>query len=331
MLKALMISMLVLALSAAGLAAYTLWQANTIGARSPPAGIVTRIDGQKIHFTDQHPTGKAQATLLLIHGASGNEADMRVPLAKQLLARDYRVISIDRPGMGWSERNGGPDSNSPAGQARIIRAALQKHGVKSVIAVVHSLAGAIGLQLALDHDDFVSGIVLISPVTHPWPGGIAAYYSIAASDPGRLFNYTLALPLGQMLLQSGVESVFAPQTPPPGYAQRTGLPLILRPWTFRANARDVAGLYDFVSSQWPRYGQISIPTAIIAGDADTIVLTNVHARSSARQIPGATLTILPGTGHTPHWTHTAAVLAEIERVRHRVAITLPANTPISSR
>jgi pimeloyl-ACP methyl ester carboxylesterase len=326
-----MISMLVLAIAVAGLAAYTLWQARTIEARYPPAGIVADVAGQKIHFTDQQPDRPAKATLLLIHGASGNEADMRVPLAKQLLARDFRVISIDRPGLGWSERNGDPDRNSPAGQARIIRAALQKHGVGNVIAVVHSLAGATGLQLALDHDDFVRGIVLISPVTHPWPGGIAAYYSIAASDPGRLFNYTLALPLGQMLLQSGIESVFAPQQPPPRYAQRTGLPLILRPWTFRANARDVAGLYGFVSRQWPRYEQITIPTAIIAGDADKIVLTDVHARNSARQIPGATLTIVTGAGHTPHWTHTSAVLAEIERVRQRVQAALPAHTPMSSR
>jgi pimeloyl-ACP methyl ester carboxylesterase len=308
-----------------GLAAlYTFWQARKIDARFPPAGQMLDAGGTSIHFTDLRPksqnkSGAEKQTILLIHGASGNEADMRLALASSLLALNYRVVSIDRPGLGWSGRPANPDDDNLAGQARLIRRVMSRHGVRNALVVVHSLAGAIGLQLALDHPDFTKALLMISPATHPWPGGIARYYTVAASMPGQLFNYTLALPLGQAMMKPAVQSVFAPQNPPNDYVKNTKLPLVLRPQTFGANAGDVAGLYNFVTAQAPRYKNIRTPVAIISGSADTIVLTEIHSRNSARDIPGATLTILPGAGHAPHWSHTADVVAEIGKLHARLA------------
>ncbi|MGE3244812.1 MAG: alpha/beta fold hydrolase [Beijerinckiaceae bacterium] len=298
----------------AGAAIYTQWQAARIAARFPPQSVFVTVEGVTIHFSDLKPEGEPAANIVLIHGASGNEREMRAALGDRLLRKGYRVISVDRPGLGWSTRKGGADENDPAAQARLIRKAIEKHGVKQSIAVVHSLAGALGLQLALDHADVVKGVMLIAPATHPWPGGIALYYRIAASPAGPLFNYTFALPAGQAAMPAALESVFAPQEPPPDYRARTGVELVLRPASFAANAQDVAGLYDFVSREWPRYRNIRIPVAIVSGDADKIVYTSIHSRNSAREIPGATLNVLPGVGHCPHWTHPEAVLQAIDEV-----------------
>jgi len=108
--------------------------------------------------------------------------------------------------------------------------------------------------------------------------------------------------------------VFAPQASPPGYVERSRIPLVLRPGAFRANAEDVSGLYAFVARQSRRYGAIRTPTAIVSGDADTIVWTNLHSRSLEREIPGARLVVLPGVGHMPHHAAPDIVAREIEAV-----------------
>lgn len=305
--------------SLSALAIYTSWQTQKITSLYPPAGIRINVGESVLHFTDQKPAGAPKATLVLIHGASGNEAEMRAALAAPLLARGYRVISIDRPGMGWSTGSANPAKNTLAGQAGTIRKAMNQHGIDKSIIVVHSLAGAIGLAMTLEHADFVQGLMMVSPVSHPWPGGIALHYTIAASQAGAVFNHALALPLGQMFLGPAVQSVFAPQKQPENYVTKTKLPLVLRPKTFAANARDVASLYQHVSAWSSRYKDIRMPVAILAGSADKIVITDIHSRSSFRQIPGATLRILPGVGHVPHWTHTNDVVGEIDALFMRTS------------
>jgi pimeloyl-ACP methyl ester carboxylesterase len=91
--------------------------------------------------------------------------------------------------------------------------------------------------------------------------------------------------------------VFAPDAPPPDYGARTGVAMLLRPREFIANAQDLAGLKEFVRAQAPRYGEIKMPVALIAGDKDHVVSTEIHARAIARQLPDATLIVLPGVGH----------------------------------
>ena len=113
-------------------------------------------------------------------------------------------------------------------------------------------------------------------------------------------------------------AVFSPQTPPPDYAARTAVALILRPSEFRANAQDLVGLENFVRAQAPRYGEIKVPVAIISGDVtDQIVWTDLHSRSSARQIANATLDVLPGIGHMVHYAAPELISAVIDRLAGR--------------
>ena len=97
----------------------------------------------------------------------------------------------------------------------------------------------------------------------------------------------------------------------------TRVRLVLRPQTFRNNALDVAGIYDFVVRQAPRLPAITAPTTIVTGDHDGIVLTHIHSYGSAREIPGARLIVLPGTGHSPHWSNPEAVIDAVEDVADR--------------
>jgi pimeloyl-ACP methyl ester carboxylesterase len=235
------------------------------------------------------------------------------------LGERYRVLAFDRPGHGWSDRIAGAEAASPVRQAALLAEAIRKLRVSKAVVVAHSFAGSVAPNLALDHADVTGGLVLLAPVTHPWPGaGISWYYQPSASWLGWLFTRTITTPAAALLMGPLGPAVFAPQEPLADYLDRARIPLLLRPSVFRANAQDVAGLYGAVSAQKHRYGGIRVPATVIGGDADRIVWTDLHSRSFAREVPGTKLVVLPGVGHMPQYAEPALVIREVEEVAARV-------------
>jgi pimeloyl-ACP methyl ester carboxylesterase len=278
----------------------------------PPAGRFVEVDGGHLHVVELGPPDAPP--IVLMHGASGNLGDMRIVLGERLAQR-YRVILIDRPGHGWSDRPGGSADASPARQAALIHQALLRIGINRSLVLGHSWSGVLATAYTLAYPEAVSGLILLAPVTHPWQGGIGWINDVVAMPVlGPLIAHTMILPAGYFLLAPGVKAVFRPQSPPPDYLMRTGAAMLLRPSEFIANARDLAGLKEFVRAQAPHYGEIKAPVAIISGDIDPIVYTDIHSRAIARQLPHATLTVLPGVGHMVHDTATDVVVREIDGI-----------------
>ncbi|WGD53838.1 alpha/beta hydrolase [Bradyrhizobium sp. CB1650] len=261
----------------------------------PPQGRMIEVDGARLHIVDIGPRD-AGLPIVMLHGASSNLEAMRRPLG-DLLARSRRVILIDRPGHGWSTRARRRDS-TPEVQARMIDEALARLGIARAIFVVHSWSGALGARLALDHPQRVAGLVMLAPVTHPWRGGVGRYNELIATPViGPLLAYTVTLPLGYVLAESGARNVFLPQVMPDGFVKDSATPLLLRPREFIANAFDLVTLKASVVRQVARYGEISAPTVIIAGEPDKTVSTNTHARPFAAMVANAKLIVLPDLGH----------------------------------
>ena len=233
----------------------------------------------------------------MIHGASSNLLTMQKPLG-DMLAKNHRVILIDRPGHGWSTRERLEDS-TPAIQSKMIDEALEKMGVSHAIFVVHSWAGTLGALMALDYPQRVAGLVMLAPVLYPWPGGVGAFNEVVTTPViGPLLAYTITLPLGVFLTEPGARVVFLPQTMPEGFVKDTAVKLLLRPRNFLANAVDLVTLKAAVIEQAPRYPNIKVPVVIIAGDeTDTTVSTNIHSRPFAAKVPNTKLIVLPGMGH----------------------------------
>jgi pimeloyl-ACP methyl ester carboxylesterase len=286
--------------------------------RYPPTGDLVPIEGGALHVVEAPAQGLEHGVVLLLHGASGNHADMMLALARPLTALGFRVIGVDRPGHGWSERISRRRASSPARQAALIRAVLTAKGVDEAIIVGHSFAGVVALAMALDAPEFTRALVLLAPVSHPWPGGVNWHYRMAAAGAfGLAFCRFIVTPAGLVLLRPGLREVFLPNKVPANYVEATGLKLVFRPNHFRANAEEVADLKPFVTAQAARYGSITAPTEIITGDADGVVFTHVHSIGCARDIPGAVLTTLPGVGHSPHHSATEDVVAAIVRADER--------------
>jgi pimeloyl-ACP methyl ester carboxylesterase len=298
--------------------AFTLWQVRRIEARYPPAGVLVAAGEDVVHIVERPPIGRERGAILLVHGASGNHADMMAALGAPLAALGFRVFAVDRPGHGWSSRRAGRRQSSPQRQAALIRAALASRGVTQALVVVHSLSGALGLAMALEAPAFTRGLVLLAPVSHPWPGGVDWRYTLAAAPGlGWGFRQLIVPPAGLMTMAAGVRSVFAPNPTPADYIKATKLALVLRPAHFLANAQDVADLKGFVTALAPRYGEIRAPTAIVTGDRDAIVYAHIHSAGCVRDIAGATLTVLKGIGHSPHHSAPESVVAAILEVERR--------------
>jgi pimeloyl-ACP methyl ester carboxylesterase len=293
--------MITLAVIAAllGAAAVVTWIGSSLIERAhPPLGRFIVVDGFRQHIVELagSPGGAASTPpIVLLHGAGCNLQDMRLALEERLAGR--RLVFVDRPGQGWSERPGRRGS-SPAWQAAILRGVLDHLGIDRAILVGHSWGGTLALTFALDYPERAAGIVLLAPPTHPHLRHMTPLYRVLGSPGfGWLFAHTLALPLTAATLAAGLRAVFRPQPMPLDYIRRSAASLVLRPAAFLANAHDVADLKDFLTSQVARYATLGVPAILLTGDRDRIVPPQQHAMALAAAAPHLKLIVLPGKGH----------------------------------
>lgn len=281
--------------------------------RWPPIGKRVAAGGEKIHLVDLGPkSGALGAPIVLIHGASVNLRDMKLALGDRL-AQSRRVVALDRPGRGYSTRR--DDGWRLDVQARLIHEALVAAGVEKPVIVGQSLGGAVALAYALRYQDDMSGLVLLAPVSHEWPGGVAWYNEVSGWPFAGFLLRRLVIPLyGPIAARQGVAGSFGPDEAPDRYYEDAGLPLLFRPGDFKANAADLRELKPQIVVQSRRYKEIRVPTIIFAGEADRTVSPKIHSKQLAQEIPGARLVMLPQTGHALHHSESAAITSAIEKL-----------------
>lgn len=297
----------------------------------PPSGRLIEVDGTRLHLDEILGRENEDLAVVLVHGASGNMEDMRIALGDTVGNR-YRTILVDRPGRGWSERGSDLEEASPQRQADRVAKALDQIGVRRAIIVGHSWGGAFATAFAIRHPKRTAGLVLLSPTSHPWRGGVPWYYSLATVPVlGPLFVHTLVIPIGALLMRSAIASVFDPQSVPVEYIKRSATMLVLRPKAFAANAQDMTELKSNLERLVPDYPSIAAPVVILVGDRDLAVSNEVHAFALAKAIPDARLEMIGNVGHVPHHARPDRVLAAIDEVARLPMQDLPATTRRSDR
>ena len=294
------------------LAAITLWRDHTREAEAeamfPPSGQFVTVDGFRVHYIMQG----SGPDLVLIHGASGSLADFTFGLVDRL-AKDYRVIAVDRPGLGHSDPI--PDM-SLAGQARAIKAAVAQLGVTEPIVLGQSYGGAVALAWALEGGP--RALVLVSAPSLPWPGKLDIWYRLTSTAVGRAIIIPLASAfVPQSYVIAATKAVFAPDPVPDGYEGWIGTPLTLRRQTLAANMAQVNGLRAELVTMAPRYPSLTLPVELVHGSADTIVPLAIHSLPLSKILPNVTLTVIDGAGHMPHHAHADVVIAAINRAALR--------------
>lgn len=303
----------------AGLFGYSRYLAARAVKAHPPLGAFEVIDNVRLHYLDSAPKERkhpSRQSIVLLHGASGNLRDFTISIFTPLAQR-YRVIAIDRPGHGYSERPKAADGNwvDPAAQARLVHGLLEKIGVKEPVLVGHSWAGSVVLAYALDYPRQTGGIVMLAGASHPWRSNPALHNRLPAVPVlGGVFVNLLAAPGFAFASSQAVARNFAPNTPPENYNERAGLSLLARPGNWRANAEDMRNLAAFLAVQKNRYTELRLPMTIIFGEDDTSVNPENHGMRLHKQVAGSKLILLPDTGHSPHHAHPDIVIDAIKDV-----------------
>lgn len=103
--------------------------------------------------------GTSDKVILLIHGlgTSAKSWIKNIPV----LSKEYRVIAIDLPGYGKSDK--GYYKYSMSWYAKVLKEFLDKLGIEKATYAGHSMGGQISLISALNYPGKVDRLVLISP------------------------------------------------------------------------------------------------------------------------------------------------------------------------
>ncbi|MCV0396887.1 MAG: alpha/beta fold hydrolase [Rhizobiaceae bacterium] len=278
----------------------------------PATGKTLEIEGNRIHYVE---TGEGPP-ILLIHGLGGHHHHMRPLMAP--LGDSFRVISLDRAGSGWSTRAAGMTGNLRE-QARLIARFIDEMGLERPVLVGHSLGGAIALATALDYPDKVSGLALISPLTHSFdevPPEFRPLY-IPNRFLRRLVAHTIAVPTSVRNAEKTLAFVFGPQQPPADYAIEGGGMLGLRPSHIFATSTDIVAVGNDLPALQDRYGELAMPVGVLFGTEDRVLDHIRHGLAMKEKVGGIELEIVEGVGHMPQYSQTRLVADFIRRISRK--------------
>lgn len=310
------------ALLALLLAALTQYRAATreraAEAAYPPMGQFVLVEGRRVHA---YVTGEGP-DLVLIHGSNGHLRDFTLGLIDALRDR-YRVIALDRPGMGWSD----PLPRGAEGiqaQARVLRAAVAELGAERPIVLGQSYGGAVALAWAVDAPRSLGALVTLAGPSHPWNTPLDPYYRVTSHPLGQLLVVPLIVAFHTpQMIDDALTGVFAPQPVPDGYAERFGVALSMTRSRQRVNARHRALIAGEIDALHSRYGEIEVPFEVLHGEADRTVYYDVHVPPMLEDSAQARATKLEGVGHMPQHVAIPEVVAGIDRAARRAGLIDP--------
>jgi len=276
----------------AGLVLFSAWTAWRVEKALPPRGNFLQLTGARIHYLER---GSGQP-IVMVHGLGGQSGNFTYGLVDEL-AREYRVVVVDRPGAGYSTRES-DDSARLRMQAAVVADVIRKLGLDRPLVVGHSLGGAIALAMALDSPDAIGSLALLAPLTHV-PKQVPAPFrplDIPSKWVRWVISWTLGVPIGIRQGPAIVKMIFAPEAVPKDFATRGGGLLSLRPWNFYNVSTDLVAADADLPAMIERYPAIRVPVAILYGTSDEVLDYREHGEAMKTKISNLRLKLVEG-GH----------------------------------
>ena len=299
---------------AGGLACFTWRTARRVEAALPAKGHFADIDGARIHYTD---TGTGPA-IVMIHGLGGQLRNFGYD-ELTALARDFRVIGVDRPGSGYSTRERSA-SATIAAQAASLAAVIRELGMERPLLVGHSLGGAVALAIALNHPDCAGGLALIAPLTHrqATTPSVFRVLAIRSALVRFLVAWTIATPAAIRTRDAVLRTLFGPDPVPADFAIKSGALLGLRPSSFYSASSDLVAANADLSDMEARYASLRIPVGILYGTGDRVLDHVVNGRAMDGKIPGLELELIEQGGRMTPMSAPARPARFIRRIAARI-------------
>lgn len=297
-----------------GLAAFSGATARKIEKAVPRDGDLVEVNGEKLHVVDRG----SGPPIVLIHGLGGQLRNFGRPMVDDL-ARDYRLILVDRPGSGYSTRASGASARLRV-QAETIAELIRILKLERPLIVGHSLGGALALSIALNHPDVVGGLALIAPLTQVQSIDDVppVFRPLVIRSPAvrKAVAWTLATPLGMARAEKALTEVFAPEPVPEDFGTEGGGLLAMRPGNFYATSTDLVDLEGELEGMVERYPTLSIPVSILYAPADNLLDSKKHGERTASEIPDAVIELVEG-GHMLPFTQPELTAAFVRRAAAR--------------
>lgn len=279
----------------------TLYGGQSVYAPSPfDNSSYTRVEGLEVHYRLWEPE-KQQVVghVLLVHGFGGSTYSWE-QTAQQLRSLGYRVVAVDVPPFGYSDR--APRQNQSFGaRAKLLNTFLsQRFPQKKWHLAGHSMGGAVVQAMALQYPENYISVCFVAA---------ALFRQVEVqktSAPGWLRMPGVTFFLGSLaeswlITPSRIEALLLsayaqPVRPEQIEAYRT--PLVI-PGTARAILNSVEysrEIFDLCATQ------LRIPSIAIWGAQDNWVPLESR-KSIMEQIPGLQLEVIEEAGHNPMETH----------------------------
>jgi pimeloyl-ACP methyl ester carboxylesterase len=222
-----------------------------------------QLDGAKVRY-QSYGTGKT--AVVLVHGWTCDASfwEANIPA----LAAKYRVIALDLPGHGGSDR---PKIDYTMEYlARGVDAVLADAGVERAVLVGHSMGVLVIRQYLTDHKNKVAGLILVDgPVRRPVSDEQIRKNLAAQAE----YRAALAGPDFAKAAGPGIDGMFIDQTPA-AMREEIKRKMLSTPGTIAASL--MAGMAS--STAW-NDGPTDVPTLDILRKRPTIVETEAVART----------------------------------------------------
>jgi pimeloyl-ACP methyl ester carboxylesterase len=294
------------ALGAAAL--YTAKMTRDAERKHPPIGRFLDVDGVRLHYIERG-TGEP---LVLIHGNGTLIQDFTINGLVDRLSERYRVIVIDRPGYGYSDRPRG--LWTPRAHAALFEHALHQLGVEHAIVLGHSWGTMVAVSLALQAPALVRSLVLLSGYYFPTARiDVALNAPLALPGIGDALRHTISPPLSRLMLPAGIRAMFAPASVPERFDRLFPKELMVRPIQLRASMEDAALMTPSVMELEQHYRELKLPVLILTGGDDQIADVGRQSQRLHQEIPQSELIVLPGLGHMVHHLAPDQVIKAIDR------------------
>ncbi|OWK38657.1 alpha/beta fold hydrolase [Fimbriiglobus ruber] len=281
-----------------------------------PKGRIRLASGRSIAFNEYgNPAGSK--VVIYHHGHPGCRLECEVLLPALPDHPDLRLLSFDRPGMGWSDPDKG---KSFCSWAKDLTACLDALGVNRFGLIGVSAGTPFALAAALELRDRVTAIAIASGLCDFSTGH---YGAISTREIGlvRVAPAAVRAVLNSFARQVGRnpralyrmldtfetrdEKRFFQEDPA---ALELAAADVLE--ALRQGADGVVSDLDLTARPWGlSLGEVTAPTTLFHGAADRLA-TPVMAEANGRRIPNAVVRIFPGEGHiSTVRTQATAILA----------------------
>lgn len=139
------------------------------------------INRQNLHYA--RIGNDTLPTLLFIHGSPGSLNNFINYMQDTQLIRKYRMVSVDRPGFGYSDFGNTANIEKQAAYLSVLIDSLDNK--KPFYLIGHSLAGAVIIKLAAMKPGEVSGLVMLAGSVDPSLEGNGFWRPLITYSPAR--------------------------------------------------------------------------------------------------------------------------------------------------